>query len=75
VTPEEAKRLLTDWWGQCRTCKHWNSTNDRPNLGEFSCFAEASELHLRRTTSSGNCPEWDAFDVNVALEVMEESNK
>jgi len=72
VTPEESKRLHLDWWGQCRTCKHWNSTNDRPNMGRFSCFAKESELYLQRTSSSGHCPKWDSFDVDVALDVMEE---
>lgn len=74
MTPEEKKRLLTDWWGECRTCRHWKSTSDRPNMGEFPCLAEASALHLQKTSSSGHCPEWDSFDVDVAIEIMEETS-
>jgi len=75
MTPEESKRLHLDWWGKCRTCKHWNSTSDRPNMGRFSCFAEKSELHLHRTSSSGHCPEWDSFDEDTALAVLSKDEK
>ena len=71
----ERERIHLDWWGKCRTCRWWNSTNDRPNMGEFSCFAEASTLYLQRTTSSGYCTEWDSFDIDTAIEIMQEDEK
>ena len=76
MTPDEKKRILTDWWGECRTCKHWSGnrgsqiTKIHRDL-QGTCYSDKSPLYLQLTMRAGNCPEWDAFDTDVALEVME----
>jgi len=75
---EERKRILTDWWGECRTCKHWSGRRGSEIAAihrdlQGTCYNNKSSLYLRLTMRAGNCLEWDAFDTDVALEVMEES--
>lgn len=76
IDKEETKRILTDWWGECRTCKHWSGnrgsqiTKIHRDL-QGTCYSDKSPLYLQLTMRAGNCPEWDAFDTDVALEVME----
>jgi len=62
MTPEESNRLHLDWWGQCRTCKHWQAPEERPNLGSWACGNEKSPLHQNLTQSGGQCEEWESFD-------------
>ena len=85
MTPDESKRLHLDWWGNCRTCKHWSGrrTTDgttgvviseeahRDLVG--TCYSNAGPFYLRHTRPNGRCVQWDSFDVDVALEVMEQS--
>ncbi len=71
----EKKRILTDWWGQCRTCKNWNGKRRGSHRSDMrdrsgSCLSKASPLYLEQTYRSGDCGEWDAFDIDAALEVM-----
>jgi len=81
VTPEESKWLHTDWWGQCRTCKHWSGQRGRRLhlVGEEiyrdrvgTCYSNDSPFYLRHVRRNGYCSEWDSFDLDVAIEVMEE---
>ena len=77
IEKEEAKRVLTDWWGECRTCKNWSGKRVA-QLGAIprdlvgTCYSTASLNYLAHTRRSGYCGEWDAFDTDVAIEVMEE---
>jgi len=80
----ESKRIHLDWWGKCRTCRHWagprrdvakaardafyQNTHDYPR-----CTNEQSPLYWKLVGGGGHCEEWDSFDVDVALEIMEES--
>lgn len=77
---EEAKRLLTDWWGECRTCKHWSgkrgsqiSAIHRDLVG--TCYSDKGPFYLQHTQRAGNCVEWDAYNTDIALEVMEEGER
>jgi hypothetical protein len=37
-----------------------------------SCNNSASELYQQETWTEGYCSEWDSFDIETALEVMQE---
>jgi hypothetical protein len=45
---------------------------DRDLVG--TCYSDKSPFYLHRPQRGGNCPEWDAFDIDVALEVMGDIN-
>jgi len=70
---EESRRIHQDWWGNCRTCRFWSG--DCVKIGAGVCTNERSPVNqgfrLRTTQSGGKCDDWDSFDVDVALEIME----
>jgi len=81
VERAESIRLHEDWWGKCRTCRFWNGADEaRPREGlpplvsirwhPSRCENPRSQLHSTEADMDGSCPQWDSFDVDVALEVM-----
>ena len=74
INKEESKRLHMDWWGKCRTCKFWQGTDVgkqiRWNPGQ--CANPVSELYLQETWTEGHCHKWDSFDIETALELLQE---
>jgi len=68
----ESVRIHMDWWGKCRTCKHWSG--DRGTMKPGSCLNPASDMHEKETWTEGHCKEWDSFDVDAAIEVMAEDD-
>lgn len=81
ISKEESKRLHMDWWGKCRTCRHWAGTDQGDGSGSYMnnprwnpgiCTNSKSELFELETWTDGHCPRWDSFDIDTALELMEE---
>lgn len=74
----ETKRILMDWWGACRTCKHWGGRRDS-QLGAIPrhlggvCHGNKTPHYMEETQRGGGCGEWDPFDADVALEILEEA--
>ena len=75
----EIKRIHFNWWGQCRSCRFWggedglhsnNSIAHRWNPGP--CNNPLSPLFREETWTEGYCEKWDAFDLEIALEIMRE---
>ena len=70
MDPKESYRIHLDWWGECRTCVHWSG--DRIASTGGKCEGTSSPNYGYRTFTSGNCQEWDSFDTDTALQVMED---
>ena len=71
-TPKELSvRIHYDWCNQCRTCEFWASQDRLDVLAKVSCRNKKSELFGLVTTSSGHCPEWESYDYETALEVLD----
>jgi len=71
----EDVRIHIDWWGKCRTCKHWDGNRWEDFWGK--CLNENSPLFcIRRTTdkgivpsactSEGYCEKWDTYNMDAA---------
>ena len=78
ISHDESVRLHEDWWGKCRTCRFWHGADEvRPREGttplimirwrDARCENPRSPLVGEVTTTNGHCPQWDSFDVDVAL--------
>jgi hypothetical protein len=70
---EESYRIHLDWWHQCRTCKHW--LGDRGNMSSNKCGCVKSSLYDQATSSCGHCEEWDSFDIDTAIKVLEDNEQ
>jgi hypothetical protein len=71
---EESIRLHMDWWGKCRTCRHWHGAAGGL-LGEERwepalCENPVSDMYGKETWTEGECRKWDSFDIDVALELL-----
>lgn len=72
----EAVRLHEDWFGQCRTCKHWQAERrealsvKQRGSHDGVCGCEASPGFEKRTGTEDRCEEWDSYDADAALRVM-----
>jgi hypothetical protein len=84
ITKEQSKRLHCDWWGQCRTCRHWNGKSNGDGSDrrgneirwqDGNCENPASPLYQQETTTDGHCRKWDTFDIETALEIMEDGER
>lgn len=77
---DETKRILMDWWGACRTCKHWGGRR-ASQLGAIqrhlggTCHSDKAPYYMEETQRGGTCSEWDSFDTDAALELLEEHEK
>ncbi len=78
----EAQRLHWDWFGECRTCKWWTGIRtswpqgSRPRESfRAKCSNNASDGFDEEVSCDGDCPEWDSYDVDAALYVLEEDEK
>ena len=70
VSPNpEYVRWHEDWWGQCRTCRHWQG--NRVNGLRGYCSHSDGPLNGTYTCRMGNCPKWDTFDMDAAEVVMQ----
>ena len=72
---DESKRIHLDWWGKCRTCRHWQGTDESSQLLRWNpglCDNPASDLFKQETWTEGHCNKWDTFDIETALEIMQE---
>ena len=75
---KESVRLHLDWTGKCKTCQFWNVPDGTAivrgssgtSLAIFECSNVRSAQNGRKMDSEGNCPQWDCFDVDTALEAM-----
>jgi hypothetical protein len=72
VSPEESYRIHLDWWGKCRTCTHWEGPREKSAPRTAKCSSASSDRYGLRSTWDGYCPEWDSFDTDTALQVMED---
>lgn len=74
---EESIRLHTDWWGKCRTCKHWDGKSDEKHVRWLPaiCENQKSDLFGQETWTEGHCPQWDSFDIDIALELLGNDEK
>lgn len=81
ISRDESMRLHEDWWGKCRTCRFWHGADEvRPREGtaplihlrwhDARCENPRSPLHSSSMDHNGSCPQWDSFDVDIALEVL-----
>lgn len=71
---EESRRLHQDWWGKCRTCLYWKGT-DESRMAAGVCDNPKSDMHGKETWTDGHCRKWDSYDICVALEMLQESEK
>lgn len=75
----EAIRLHVDWWGKCRTCKWWDPVDAQREAVSWDergaltgiCRGKKSVLFDVMTGPEGDCVEWDSYDVDAAIVVME----
>lgn len=81
ISRDDSVRLHEDWWGKCRTCRFWHGADEaHPREGMLplvsirwhpsQCENTRSSHHSTETDMDGSCPQWDSFDVDVALGVM-----
>jgi hypothetical protein len=68
---KESIRLHTDWWGKCRTCLFWQGSDER-RMANGICKNPKSDLFEQETWTEGHCKKWDSFDIETALELLEE---
>lgn len=78
MTKEESRRLHMDWWGKCRTCKFWEGTDGfdvvfHPRWNPGLCNNKESLLYNQETWTEGHCEKWDSFDIDTALEMLQET--
>lgn len=73
---EESRRIHLDWWGKCRTCRWYPGNREERSTHPDPprCVNEMSPFWFEGVRWSGHCGEWDSFDVDVALEIMEQSD-
>ena len=62
-------RIHYDWSNKCRTCKFW--TGDRREVMNGVCENDKSDLYTLQTTTDGHCKEWDTYDYETALEIID----
>jgi hypothetical protein len=62
---KESIRIHWDWYGYCRTCKFWDSHEDRKKL-EGRCDYEKSPNYNEEVWSEGYCKCWESFDPGIA---------
>lgn len=68
---EISVRIHYDWWGKCRTCKHWQGNRvDPKTLSDGTCQSGKSQLSQQQTTWNGHCNMWDTYDIDTAIEVL-----
>lgn len=82
MNKETSRRLHMDWWGKCRTCRHWHgadagdgsdtAADNQPRWHPANCENPDSDLFGQETWTEGYCPKWDSFDLETAYEMMEE---
>jgi hypothetical protein len=78
TTDSEPVRLHKDWWGQCRTCKWWAPIGGtREGRGALSGFCECRKSRFCHLASARytECEQWDSYDVDAAIVVMEMSSE
>lgn len=73
----ESYRIHKNWWGKCRTCKWWKGGRASTFVGTTNgpCASKKSPLFEAVTTWDGHCPEWDSFDIDIAMQLMEEGEQ
>jgi hypothetical protein len=81
IDKDMSRRLHMDWWGKCRTCRYWHGTDAGDGSGRMGnqvrwqdspCTNPASDRYQEVTTTEGHCSKWDSFDVETALELLQE---
>ena len=67
ISDEESRRLHTDWFGNCRTCKFWNGEDNGKHIrwNPSPCTNHRSPLYGTETWTEGNCQEWVSFDPSI----------
>ena len=71
-TPKElSARIHYDWYAQCRTCEFWACKDRSDVLSKASCDNKKSDMCGVVTTSSGHCKQWDTYDYETALEILD----
>lgn len=65
----DSVEIHLDWWGKCRTCRFWRG--DREKMTPGLCAMPRSDLVNTETWTEGHCKQWDSFDLNAAVAVME----
>lgn len=68
----ESYRIHLDWWGKCRTCEFWEGNRENAQPATAKCSCASSDRYGLRSTWDGHCDQWDSFDTDVALQVLEE---
>jgi len=73
-----------DWWGKCRTCKYWHGADAGNGSGTIGnqvrwlpaiCTNPISDLYQQETWTDGHCNKWDSFDIDTALDILQENNR
>ena len=75
MDPAESHRIHLDWWGKCRTCEHWQGNREKSEPATAKCDCGMSDRCGLRSTWDGYCKEWDSFDIDTALQIMEEDEQ
>lgn len=83
ISKEESRRIHLDWWQKCRSCIFWTGADagdgsgigpkNQPRWHPGLCTNPASDLYQHETWTEGHCPQWDSFDIDTALEMLQES--
>ncbi len=64
-------RVHENWWGKCRSCLFWKGSDER-RMESGTCDNPASDMYKKETWTEGHCVKWDSFDINTALELLDE---
>jgi len=62
-------RIHYDWMNKCRTCRFWDG-NRADILFRSKCNQEKSHLFEKETGTETYCDQWDSYDLDTALEVL-----
>ena len=69
ILNSESLRLHMDWWGKCRTCDFWKG--QRKTMEDGMCDQPQGDFGGEITTSEGHCGNWETYDSEVALEILQ----
>lgn len=69
VQSSESLRLHLDWWQKCRTCEFWSG--DRKTCEDGLCEQPRGDFGGEITTSEGHCGNWESYDLETAMEIIQ----
>jgi len=59
----------------CRTCRFWKTSDPERFDNNSRCGNINSPLFNENTWTEGQCDYWDSYDIDTALEIIENDEK